>query len=359
MIEERVNKVLNRMKEIGLSQLLISNPLAIYYLTGHLEYPGERFFALYMNTDLDHKLYANQLFIINQDLEVEIEWYSDTDPILKTVANNIISDAVLGVDKELPAKFLLPLIGFQAASGYVLGSYPIDYVRGKKDLIEQEKMKVVSHINDLAMDKLKTFIHEGVTEIELEKQLALIYEELGADGYSFEPLIAFGKNAAEPHHFPDESVLMEGECVLFDIGCKKDNYCADMTRTFFYQSVSTEHQTIYEIVQRANEKAIEGIKPGVKLKEIDRIARDIISEAGYGSYFNHRLGHFIGLDVHEYGDVSSMNEDIIEEGMIFSIEPGIYLEGDVGVRIEDLILVTADGCIRLNQYDKRLSIIKS
>ncbi|WP_461206216.1 M24 family metallopeptidase [Clostridium sp. DL1XJH146] len=357
MIEKRVKNVIRKMKDMGLCQLLISNSLAIYYLTGHLEHPGERFFALYLNTKGEHKLYANQLFLIKGDLGVDIKWYNDTDNIMEKVSEDIITDDILGIDKELPAKFLIPLIELNAATDYKLGSYSLDYVRGIKDLEEQEKMKTVSHINDLAMDKLKSLIKEGISEKEIEKQLLDIYINLGADGYSFEPLIAFGGNAAEPHHFPDESELKEGQCVLFDIGCKKDMYCADMTRTFFCKSVSENHRKIYNLVQEANEKAIESIKPGMKFKDIDKIARDIISEAGYGEYFTHRLGHFIGMDVHEYGDVSSTNENLIEEGMIFSIEPGIYIENDIGVRIEDLVLVKGNGCERLNKYSKVLQII--
>ncbi len=357
MIKDRVERVLKKMKEIGLSQLLITNPLSIYYLTDHLEHPGERFFALYLNNMGEHTLYANRLFLINEDLGLNIHWYSDTDNIMEKVACDIISDESLGVDNELPSKYLIPLIQYKAASDYQLGSYAVDYVRGIKDSDEQEKMMIASQINDMAMDRLKDYIKEGITEKEMEDYLLNIYKELGAEGYSFEPLIAFGGNAAEPHHFPDNSILQEGQCILFDIGCKKDNYCSDMTRTFFFKSVSDEHRKIYELVQKANEEAIKSIKPGLALKDIDKVARDIITKAGYGPYFTHRLGHFIGMDVHEYGDVSSTNDNRVEEGMIFSIEPGIYLNGDIGVRIEDLVLVTGDGCIRLNNYQKDLTIL--
>lgn len=358
MNNNRVNKVLNKMKKEGISQVLISNPKSIYYLTGHMEAPGERFFALYLNLEGQHKLYVNQLFIIDNNLDVDLVWYNDTDNIIQEVAGHIDSEEVLGIDNELPAKFLIPLMECSSACGYELGSYPLDYVRGIKDDEEQEKMKAVSKINDLAIEGLKDLVTENITEKQMEEKLLGIYKDLGADGYSFEPLIAFGGNAAEPHHFPDDSVVKEGQCVLLDIGCKKDLYCADMTRTFFYKSVTEEHKKIYELVRTANENAIEAIKPGVQLKAIDKVARDIISDAGYGDYFTHRLGHFIGLDVHEYGDVSSTNENIIEEGMIFSIEPGIYLENDIGVRIEDLVLVTSDGCERLNNYSKELQILK-
>ncbi|MFQ7842343.1 MAG: M24 family metallopeptidase, partial [Thomasclavelia spiroformis] len=134
-------------------------------------------------------------------------------------------------------------------------------------------------------------------------------------------------------------------------------YCSDMTRTVFYKEVSQEAKEVYELVKAANEAAEAIIKPGVKLCDIDKTARDLITKAGYGKEFNHRLGHFIGKDVHEYGDVS-VNFDLeVQEGMIFSIEPGVYLAGKFGVRVEDLVLVTKDGCKVLNSYTKDLIVI--
>ena len=130
-----------------------------------------------------------------------------------------------------------------------------------------------------------------------------------------------------------------------------------MTRTVFYKEVSDEQRKVYNLVRQANEAAEAIIKPGVRLCDIDKVARDIITEAGYGKNFNHRLGHFIGRDVHEYGDVSAVFDMPVEAGMIFSIEPGIYIQGDFGVRIEDLVLVTEDGCEVLNSYSKDLLII--
>ena len=153
-------------------------------------------------------------------------------------------------------------------------------------------------------------------------------------------------------------MLKEGDVVLFDVGCMKDGYCSDMTRSFYYKTVTDEHRVVYETVKAANEAAIAKVKPGVPLKELDLAARDLITNAGYGPYFNHRLGHFIGLSEHEYGDVSSVNETKAVPGMIFSIEPGIYLAGDTGVRIEDLVLVTEDGCEVLNHYSKKLEILE-
>ena len=170
--------------------------------------------------------------------------------------------------------------------------------------------------------------------------------------------MAFGANAADPHHAPDGTVLKEGDCVLFDVGCRKDGYCSDMTRTFFWRSASEHHRQVYETVRRAQETAEAGVRPGVRLCDIDAMARDVIAAAGYGPNFTHRLGHFIGLETHEYGDVSPADCRMTESGMIFSIEPGIYLKDDIGVRIEDLVLVTEEGCERLNRYSKELEVLQ-
>ncbi len=144
---------------------------------------------------------------------------------------------------------------------------------------------------------------------------------------------------------------------MIDIGCKKDYYCSDMTRTYFWKRADPEYVKIYDIVRRANETAEAMVKAGVPLMDIDITARDIISEAGYGEYFTHRLGHFIGMEDHEKGDVSAVNSQMAEAGMIFSIEPGVYLPGRFGVRIEDLVIVTEDGCEILNHVDKGLRIL--
>lgn len=358
MYKDRIANVLKSMREQELSQILICDPFSVYYLTGKLVDPGERFFALYLNQNGTHLIFINELFTVPQELGVEKVWYSDVNPVMELVAERIDHSCVLGVDKDLPARFLIPLQEKAAATGFVVASSCIDKTRGVKDAKEQERMRAASKINDMAMAEFKKLIVPGVTEKQMAEQMLQIYKSLGADGYSFEPLVAFGGNAAEGHHEPNETILKDGDCVLIDVGCKKDMYCADMTRTFFYGKVSEEHRNVYELVKKANETAIAGIKPGVRLNEIDKLARDIITKAGYGSKFTHRLGHFIGLAVHEFGDVSSANEETAKPGMIFSIEPGIYLEDKVGVRIEDLVLVTESGCIRLNQYSKELEIVE-
>ena len=351
----RLQAVYKEMEKLGVNQMIVSNPYAIYYLTGKLILPMERLLAMYISSQRPPKLLLNRLFHCPEELGVEKVWMDDTQNGAEILSAMTDHSQPLGIDKDLPARHLLPLMEYGAGTSYVNASLAIDICRGIKDADEQEKMAISSHINDLAMERLKAIVKPGVTERELAGQINDIFVSLGAE--SGEGLVAFGANAADPHHESDGTVLREGDAVLYDVGGSKDGYLSDMTRTFFFRHADEEARKIYDIVRRANEEAEKAIRPGVPFCELDKIARDIITEAGYGEYFTHRLGHFIGLEIHEYGDVSSTNGDVVRPGMIFSIEPGIYLPGRVGVRIEDIVLATEDGCRVLNQYSKELEII--
>ncbi|NBH17946.1 aminopeptidase P family protein [Clostridiaceae bacterium] len=358
MYEERTAKVLKNMEEKGLEQMLVSDPPSIYYLTGKWILPNERLLALYLNKNGNHKLFVNKLFTVDGDIGIEKVWFSDTDPGCEIIAGHTNHDKLLGIDKKMAARFLLELMELGAGSGFKNASECVDKARRVKDEDEKEKMILASKLNDEAMERFKGLIREGVTEQQVAAEMNAIYKELGTEGPSFGPLVSFGANAAIGHHKPDHTVLKPGDCVLFDVGCKKNSYCSDMTRTFFYKSVSEKGREVYEIVKKANLAAQAAMKPGMRFCDIDKVARDIITEAGYGPNFTHRLGHCIGIEVHDAGDVSSINTDVVEEGMIFSCEPGIYLPGEVGVRIEDLMLMTKDGAVSLNHVSKELEVIE-
>lgn len=357
MNQKRVERVLENMAGRGLPQMVVSDPADIFFLTGRWILPGERMLALCLNRNGNHKMLINRLFTVPEDLGVDKLWFSDSDDCIALLNGCIDHRSALGVDKNFPARFLLPLMDSGAASKYVLASDCVGRVRACKDSEERERMREASRINDRAMAEFVPLIRPGVTEIQVAESMERIYHSLGADGYSFDPLVAFGKNAAAGHHAPDHTSLREGDCVLFDVGCRKNGYCSDMTRTFFFRSVSGRAKKIYEIVRKANEAAEAMIRPGVEFCEIDRTARGIIEDAGFGKEFTHRLGHSIGIEVHEAGDVSTANREEVRPGMTFSIEPGIYVEGEVGVRVEDLVLVTETGCEVLNHYTKELTIL--
>ncbi len=358
-MNNRLVAVVDKIVKGQLDAILITDPKTIAYLIGYHNHPGERFYGLVVTKTGKLTLIMNRLFYLDMKLDLEIVWYDDTDALASVVSPVFNKLTRIGVDKDLPARFLLELQTVFDEIHFTLGSSCVDEVRMVKDETEIEKMVIASKINDQAMELLAREIATGAySEVELKDKLDEIYRELGSDGFSFEPIIAFGHNGANPHHELDSSTLKRGDSIVVDIGCRYQDYCSDMTRTFFFEAVEPTHRKIYEIVKEANLKAQAMIKPGVKLKEIDAVAREYIEAAGYGEYFNHRLGHFIGRDVHEYGDVSASFETEVTPGMIFSIEPGIYLKDELGVRIEDLVLVTQEGAVSLNGFSKELIILK-
>lgn len=354
----RLSHVLKNLQQQGLSQMLITDPISIFYLTGILLLPHERFYALYISLSGKHKIFINKLEVVPSDLGVEQIRFSDTDPYLDMVVKAVDNNESLGIDKNMAARFLLALMERNLAPSYVNSSLCVDMARAVKDDIEIDLMRKSSAINDKAMAEFKQLIKPGVTELSVANQLRQIYLDLGADDFSFTPIVSFGANSAIPHHHPDHSQLKEGDCVLFDVGCIYNGYCADMTRTFFYKEVSDFQREIYDLVNKANANAQLLVAPNIELKNIDNAAREVIATAGYGEYFTHRLGHFIGLEVHDFGDVSANATSLTQAGNIFSIEPGIYLENKFGVRIEDLVLVTSNGVECLNNYPKDLQIIE-
>lgn len=362
MYKERVNQVLSKMETLNQTQLVVSDPMTIYYLTGKMIDPGERLVALIFKANGEHVAVINRLFpVLESEINMPIVAVDDTDEGkgIAILANQLNHEEEIGIDKYWTAEFLLGLMKQVGKdySHYFFSSDITDEIRGIKSTEEINLMKEVSKDNDTAIGLLADLIPLGLTEVEMAERLGDIYEDLGNSGFSFDPIVAYGANGADPHHMNDESTVKKGDSIILDIGGVKNGYCSDMTRTFFYQEVPEKSREVYETVLEANKRAIAKVKPGVTFAEIDAAARDYITEKGYGEYFTHRTGHFIGMECHEAGDVSAINHKKVQPGMIFSIEPGIYVPGEVGVRIEDLVVATEDGCELLNHYPKELTVL--
>lgn len=358
MNKGRIEKILKSMEENNIPQMIISDPVAIFYLTGKWIHPGERMLALYLNVNGNHRMIINKLFPQERDLGVELVWYDDVEDAVEILSRCVDRDAVMGVDKNWPARFLLRLQELGGGSSFVSASWIVDQVRMIKDEEEKQLMRISSRINDSVMEKVIPLVAKGLSEMELDHRVREIYKEAGCEGVSFDPITAYGKNGADPHHATDDTKGKRGDCVVIDIGGFKDNYASDMTRTVFIGEVSDRAREIYNIVLEANLRGIAAAKPGNRMCDVDLAARTYIEEKGYGQYFTHRTGHSIGLEDHEFGDVSSVNTDIIRPGQCFSVEPGIYLPDEgIGVRIEDLVLITEDGCEVLNRFTKDLIVV--
>lgn len=353
---DNLMKLTEKMKKYEINQMIVTSPSDIFYLTGIMIDPGERFFCLSVSVKEDPVIIINELFRLEYN-DIKIIYYPDSKNPMEILDDILNEKGIVGVDKNLRAEFLLEIINRKEKISLVNSSYLLEELRMYKTQKEIELMRASSKINDEAMVKVSELISEMLSEKQMVRAIQGIFENLGADNISFSPIVAYGKNAANPHHVPTYTKLKNNELVIVDMGCVKNYYCSDMTRTFSYGKPDKEMEKIYSIVKKANEKAIETVKPGALYSDVDKIAREIITESGYGKYFTHRTGHSIGIDVHEPPNVSDDNKMVLEPGMIFSIEPGIYLPNKGGVRIEDLVIVTNSGVEVLNFYSKDLEII--
>uniref|UniRef100_UPI0038CBF7B4 M24 family metallopeptidase n=1 Tax=Anaerosolibacter carboniphilus TaxID=1417629 RepID=UPI0038CBF7B4 len=219
---------------------------------------------------------------------------------------------------------------------------------------EIAKIERAAQIADSAFDHILKFIKIGMKETEVALELENFMKKQGASGLSFDSIVASGIRSSLPHGVASDKIIEEGDFVTLDFGCIYEGYCSDMTRTIVIGKASEKQKEIYSIVLDAQLKALEAIKPGVTGVEVDKIARDIITEKGYGDYFGHGLGHGVGLEIHESPRLSPLGHDTLKPGMIVTDEPGIYLPGFGGVRIEDLVVVTETGYRTLSKSPKGL-----
>ena len=234
----------------------------------------------------------------------------------------------------------------------------IDGFRQIKREEEIEQIKKACEITEQAVKFGIDNIRQGITEIELAKIIEDKMLELGADGTSFESIVAFASNSAVPHHQTSDKALEKGMVVLIDTGAKKNGYCADITRTVYYGEPDEKFITCYQAVLLANQTAIDNITSGDELKDCDGYARDVLKERGLAEYFVHSLGHGVGLEIHEAPRLSKKAHGTMQENMVFTIEPGVYFDGQFGIRIEDTVLLKDGKVVRLFNDDKSLRIIK-
>ncbi len=249
----------------------------------------------------------------------------------------------VGYEGSLTVAQYLPLQEALANAKLTSVTTLLSTLRGVKSASEIVALRKSAKANDdLFAELLETF-KPGMSEREMLRQFNMKLASRGLQP-SFDPILCAGVNAVECHHTPDDTVLMPESELLIDMGVLVDGYCSDMTRTIYYGTPTARFREIHDIVLEANQAAAAAIKPGMRCCDIDAVARGIIEKAGYGEYFDHSLGHSVGLEIHEMPSFAKTCETVLEPGMVITNEPGIYIPGDVGVRIEDLIVVTETGC---------------
>jgi Xaa-Pro aminopeptidase len=233
----------------------------------------------------------------------------------------------------------------------------VEHLRWTKDSDEIRLIEEAQAITDEAFGRILPKLSEGVTEKEVALELEWSMRQAGADGVAFDSIVAFGENAAEPHHHPTDRALRPGDVVKMDFGALRSGYHSDMTRTVAFGDIPSGLIEIYDVVRRAHRAGVEAVRSGVIGAEADRASREVVAEAGFGDRFSHSLGHGVGLEIHEGPTLRSTSEDVLPEGAVVTVEPGVYVPGLGGVRIEDMVEVTADGCRVLTGAPKDLTVL--
>lgn len=345
----------------------ISDPLSIAYFTGYAMEPHERIFSLVALKDAPAFVFVPALNVEEAKASAwngDVIGYLDSEDPWAMIAYEIRKRTSDHKNWAIE-KINLPVAHFQnLRSNFPDGSFTndvsgfIERIRLYKTPEEIEKLKGAGREADYAFqigfDALKTGVTERSVAGQIDYQLKIQH---GVMHESFETIVQAGKNAANPHLGPTMNTVQPNQLVLFDLGTMHDGYASDASRTVAYGEPSAKQREIYEVDREAQQAAIEAAKPGITAGELDAVARDIIKRAGYGEYFIHRLGHGIGMNVHEFPSIVGGNDLVIEEGMCFSIEPGIYIPGFAGVRIEDCGVVTKDGFEPFTHTDKDLKVL--
>ena len=277
------------------------------------------------------------------------ELSSDSYPLGETVAlqsDNITWHEATRIIEQLHGKQrVIPVDSF------------FDEFRMVKHEIELQKMRRAAEISELVLEKVIPMISSSVTELDIAAEISFQHKKLGADKDSFDPIVAGGPRSAMPHAKPSKAKFVPGELIVIDMGCVYEGYASDQTRTVALGHVSSEARHIYQIVKEAQELGIASARCGMKAKELDSEVRQFINAHGYGDEFGHGLGHGVGFEVHEEPRISPKGEHVLHENMVFTIEPGIYLPGKFGVRIEDTVVMGLHGAIPLQRFSKELIVL--
>ena len=341
---DRIERLYRCMDEQQAEAVIVSDGCNMRYLSGFSGATGYLYVSRARRVILTDSRYTTQAQEESTDFEVlEINRQAGYPVSLAKMVSEdgvksigfedrvmIYSDAV-ELQKELPPVTWLPL-------GEALNN-----LRKIKTAEELRCIAQAEHIGDLAFSHILTVLKPGITELEVAAELEGYMKRCGAEALSFDTIVASGYHSAMPHAAPSAKKIEAGDFVTMDYGCKYNGYCSDMTRTVVVGKASEKQKEIYNIVLEAQLTSLAAVQPGKTGAEIDKIARDIIGKAGYGDYFGHGLGHSVGLFIHEEPRLSPAGNEILQPGMTVTVEPGIYLPGVGGVRIEDLTAVTENG----------------
>lgn len=361
MLKKRISRLRRRLLGQGLDGLIVTLPAHRRYLSGFTPDDGQ-----WGETSGWLLITASDAALLT-DFRYELT-AREQAPLFKTVVHRQGLGKAL---KPLLEQSRIKRLGFEANAmlvahqeglvrefdgqvELVATSGLVSAQRIRKDPFELEAIRASLGLMEQVLGEVIDSDIVGKTERELALAITRAVEDAGADGVAFQPMVASGPNGAEPHAEPGGRIIVEGEPVIFDVGAQKDGYCSDISRTVLAGGLAkadAKFQEIYSTVRRAQLKAIDEIKPGMTGAQADAIAREVIEGAGYGARFGHSLGHGVGLATHEAPSVGPNSEEILRPGMVFTVEPGIYLPDWGGVRLEEMVVLTESGCKLLNRLD--------
>jgi Xaa-Pro aminopeptidase len=329
------------------------------YLLGYVPHPDERLCLLLASPEKTNIVVPtlNAEDMAAHVVDIPFYRWPDADGPNEALAEALSGLDVnkLAIDGSMRADFLLPLLAATTPRETITVEPLLAPLRARKSPQEIEALALAAAQADRAMQAAMDACQPGVTEAEVAWAAEEAFRKDGAEVVTF-TLVASGPNGAFPHHHSGPRPLQSGDAIIIDIGATLNGYQSDITRMVFLGEPPAEVLKAYEAVLAANEQGRAAVKPGVTAQAIDQAARSTLEAAGYGDYFIHRTGHGIGLDIHEPPWIMAGNEAVLEEGMVFSVEPGVYLPGQFGIRIEDIVAVTATGVRTLTGFDHQLVV---
>jgi Xaa-Pro aminopeptidase len=352
-VDHRVRRarLVARLDELGLEALLVTRLTNVAYLTGFTGSNGQLVVTAGESVFFTDGRYTEQA--AHEVVDLETVTYAAAFP-------DVLADRFGGIRRlgfeghDVTVSTHRALVRVLDDSDLLTTEHEVEHLRWVKDADEISTLQAAQDATDRAFEDILGILAIGMSEREAARELEAAMFHDGADGLSFDSIVAFGESASQPHHEPTHRRLREGDVIKLDFGAMVAGYHADMTRTVAFGSPKPELRKIHDLVRQAQEAGIDAVREGVTGGEVDAAARGVIDGAGYGNRFAHGLGHGVGLELHEGPGLKRNGTDVLPAGAVVTVEPGVYIPGVGGVRIEDMVEVTEDGCRVLGSSTREL-----
>lgn len=361
---EKLSKLVEILQNHKVDGYLMGPSFDLEYLSGISPFSDERFKGLFVLADGSWFFICPELYyedfrkVLGKDAHMYV--WSDNEGVSNAFENASkdyqLNGKTIAIDDGIRGIDLIDMKGIIKAN-FINGGKISKDLRIIKDEKGVQYLTKAAEIADRAFNEVVKYIKPGVTEKDIADKIEELLIKFGGEELSFDTIVASGPNSSMPHYNDDKRVIEEQDLVILDFGCRYKGYCSDTSRTVFIGEPTEEQKKVYEIVLRANREAEKAVKEGVLAEDIDRIARDVITKEGYGEYFICRTGHGIGVEIHEEPFIKEGNKEVLKSGMAFSVEPGIYIPGKFGMRVEDIVVVDGEGSRILNKSNKEMTVV--